>query len=260
MQSVEIFVISNRDRIGQEILDLSDWSVPTENIMARVVNVPREYDLDVMSNLDWSLFSPVVKRIVQEEKWDELGQASVSELEEVGKLCCQLEKFDHLLKLIHWYFQHDTHYNLKAQFTILLTSAPNLCVLIADVTKVDNYGNVWTDLLQSAEVFKVYLTAVIHSANIAPGLIASLLKILLQDTTALALDHILDLISIVPTTVRSSLLSVELISLLQDRAIKDNRHKKGFQSQSEVEHLVTLARNVSIDRCPEAEECCECDE
>ena len=260
MQSVELFVISNRDRVGQQILDLSDWSIPTENVMARVVNVPREYDLDVMSNIDWSLFSPVVKSIVQDEKWDELGQASVSELEQVGKLCCQLEKFDRLLKLVQWYFLHHNHYDLKAQFTTLLTSAPSLCVLIADVTKDDNYGNVWKDLLQISEFFKVYLTAAIHSANTAPGMVASLLKTLLHDATVLTLDGILDLISIVPTTVRSSLLAVELISLLHDHALEDHRHKKSFQSLSEVEHVVTLARNVSIDRCAEAEECCKCDE
>ena len=260
MQSVELFVISNRDRIGQQILDLSDWSVPTENIMERVVNVPREYDLDVMSNVDWSLFSPVVKSIVQEEKWNELDQASVSELEQVGKLCCQLEKFDHLLKLVRWYFLHHNNYDLKAQFTTLLNSAPSLCVLIADITKDDTYSNVWKDLLQTSAFFKVYLTAVIHSANTAVGMVTSLLKTLLHDATALTLDDILDLISIVPTTVRSSLLADELISLLHDHAVKEHRHKKSFQSLSEVEHVVTLARNVSIDRCAEAEECCECDE
>ena len=260
MQSVELFVISNRDRIGQQILDLSDWNVPTETIMARVVNVPREYDLDVMSNVDWSLFSPVVKSIVLEEKWDELGQASVSEIEQIGKLCCQLEKFDHLLKLIQWYFLHHNHYNLKAQFTTLLTSAPSLCVLIEDVTKDDQYGIVWKDLLQSSAFFKIYLTAAIHSANTAPGMVASLLKTLLQNATTLTLDDILDLISIIPTTVRSSLLAVELISLLHDHAVEDHRHKKSFQSLSEVEHLVRLTRNVSIDRCAEAEECCKCDD
>jgi hypothetical protein len=260
MQSVELFVISNRDRIGQQILDLSDWNVPTENIMARVLNVPREYDLDVMANVDWSLFSPVVRGIVQDEKWDELGQASGSELEQVGKLCCQLEKFDHLLKLVQWYFSHHNDYDLNAQFTTLLTSAPSVCVLITDLTKDDSYCNVWKDLLQSSAFFKVYLTAAIHSANTAPGMVASLLKTLLHNTIALTLDDILDLISIVPTTVRSSLLAVELITLLQNYAVEDHRHKNSFQSLAEVEHLVSLASNVSIDRCAEAEECCKCDD
>src|SRR5208282_650180 len=135
---------------------------------------------------------------------------------------CQLEKFDHLLKLVQWYFLHHNHYDLKAQFTTLLTSAPSLCVLIADVTKDDNHGNVWKDLLQISEFFKVYLTAAIHSANTAPGMVESLLKTLLHDATVLTLDGILDLISIVPTTVRSSLLAVELISLLHDHALEDH--------------------------------------
>jgi len=57
----------------------------------------------------------------------------------------------------------------------------------------------------------------------------------------------------IPTTVRSSQVALELITLLHDHS------SKAGVSQPEREHLMVLARNVCIDRCAEAEETCPCD-
>jgi len=52
LRSVEIYVISNRDRVGHQLLDLSYSNVPTTNIVPRIVNTPKDYALGGIANID----------------------------------------------------------------------------------------------------------------------------------------------------------------------------------------------------------------
>ena len=255
LRSVEIYVITNRDRVGHQLLDLSYGNVPTENLIERITNVPKEYCLESIQTVDWSEYSDKVREIVEKNKWDFLDDATNAEIEQVGKVCCWAQDFQRLVTLIRWHIEQRPPHDTEMHLRILLTSAPRVCVLIKDLIAEDN---VWNSLFQRSAFTKAYFIALIQSANYAPGLARDLFEHVLNTAPTLSFDDNLDLISIISTTVRSSLLAVEFITLLEN-AMKRSE-QLSVHGQSEAEYLTMLARNVSLDRCAEAEESCKCDE
>ena len=259
IRTIEIYVISNRDRVGHDILDISFANVPTEDTIPRIVNIPQEYSLESIEGIDWSLYSPKVREIVEGDQWDLLRDANAEELDQIGKVCHRVQDSRHLLQLVRWHLENPPPYDTEQRLTNLLNHSPRLCVLMADLALDESLSVAWDRMLQSPSFTKTYFTALIQSANYAPGLVTPLFTASLDKAAPLSFDCSLNLMSIIPTTVRSSLLAVELITLLYDNLRHPDRYSS-LQSQLEMDHLFTLARNVCIDRCAEAEKLCECDE
>lgn len=260
MRNVEIYVISNRDRIGHQILSLSDNNVPTQELIPRIVNVPREYQLEDIQQSDWALYPSIVSQVLKEEHWSLLDEANANELAEVESLSCKYQSVSCVVKLAEWYFRHHEQHDLASRLSILLASVPRLCVLIKEIAAKRRNQSVWAEVLRSGPLVKAYIIALIQSANYVGGLVIATLTTFLYDTKLLQFDDIAHLMSIVPTTIRSPLLALEVITVLHDYAIRRNAVTKEFEAESEVEVLARMLRNVCIDRCAEAQEACECND
>ena len=172
MQTVEIYVISNRDRIGQQILDLSAGNVPTTQVISRVVNVPQEYEIDTIDTVDWEQCAIIVREVVKDGKWNMLNGANLQDVEAIAKLCAQLEMFQNLSILLQWCFTDTLPFDIEPLVNKLLDWAPRVCVLIAEISENESYATGWNGLRQSSTFAKKYITAIIRSANYAVGLVS----------------------------------------------------------------------------------------
>jgi len=216
---VEFYAISNRDRIGRQILNISHNYVPTETYIPRIINTPAKYEEETIATVDWSKYSAIVRNILKDEQWALLNDASPQEQQEMDRLCCRLQNFALQVPLIRWAFRHLSVGDLEKRLVGLLESAPRLCVLMADVVEEEaNNGRIWAGLL-TTKFTKAYVTALIKSANYVPGLAISSLTNFLKYATTLEIDSVLELISIIPIAIRSTLLAVEFITVLHDYLI-----------------------------------------
>ena len=252
LRGLEIYVLSNRDRVGHEILDISCFMVRTVTIIPRIVNEPKEYVLEGIDDLDWSAYPPVIQDIIKANDWTRLGQLTDTDIEHVGHACCRAQDLERLIELIRWHLG-ELRPATESHLQSLLKSIPRLCILFPNVS-IPN--NTWNSFLQSPAFVKSYCVALIQSANLAPGLVTSALTNILEGAPPLSFHDVFSLVSKIPTTVRASDVSLELITLLHDFI---NKPRDGSSNMPEEEHLMMLVRNVCIDRSAEAEEACPCD-
>ena len=258
VHQAEIYVITNRDRAGHQLLDLSYGDVPTEQIIERIRYTPLQYKRESVDTIDWSGYSARIRDIVKGNEREKLAFATSAELEQVGKICCSLQDLERLIGLMHWHVQQNPPHPTEQYLQNIIAWTPRACVFLGDIIGEGNLN--WRSLYRSPSFVKTYCSAVIQSTNHAPGLAQEVFEEILGAAKhLLPLEDRLDLISIISTTIRSSLLALEFVTLLveHDRA---STNGQAVEYPGEREYLTTMARNVAIDRCAEAEELSPCDE
>ncbi|KAF5390123.1 hypothetical protein D9757_003870 [Collybiopsis confluens] len=254
VMTMEIHVVSNRDRIAHQLFDLRFERVPTEEFLKRFTHVDTTYLPNTLPNADLSSI-PESLHVVFTEPENAVRRFLAGPTitpEQLGQ-CANFAWQHHAEHQLFWIFDAMLSQRPPSVATIIdwLGNHPLLvfCILKKFLPEdSDLLPEPWTDLGPAI------IQHIIRAADVVP--IASLyaLERLKDIVAAIEFHNYLELLELVTIAIRAPQQVQETLIVLHEC-----RQELWVQSPSkEYAHKEALA--VAVDRAQEAEDTCPCDE
>jgi len=204
---LEIYVISNRDRVGHQILDIQARQVDTTEIMSNLENTPRDYTLG-QTGFDESTIPAWMKPIFLEEtaEMDHLNQPQLVELVDV---CIYMKSVHKLFRVLNHPVIPVLGFN-----TILdaVRAFPEVSVLILPFFEAGKIQLPEPREDAALHFLKYLIISCNESKESALELTRRFLKWMAIGNIQIALPNLIDLIKRILFTVRHPKIAQELIN------------------------------------------------
>ncbi|TFY74672.1 hypothetical protein EWM64_g9340, partial [Hericium alpestre] len=250
--SIEIHVVSNRDRVAHQLFDLRFEHVATEEFMKRFGHQETTFQPNTLENADLGKLHesqrPIFTAQVDEAK-TLLAAESLSSLDE----CAEFAWKHHADDQLFWIFD-DMLARLPLDRDYIGKWMQREPLLVFSLLKC--YPPTESGLLHDevASMDTLIATQIVRSANIVGIAALVALEKIHESLAALHVSQYLEVLELVPTSVRAPQLVQELLFVMHEC------REPARARSSSMAYVHQHALHISFDRAEEANEECPCDE
>lgn len=138
VMNMEIYAISNRDRIGHHMLDISMSQVDTMKIEPLIENIPKEYEIVNLSTLEWDKLPPYCAWVLRDMQMNQLESLTeMSEFEQLFTLCVSYRAHGKLCQIVQYILAHppiyERHSIMLSRVLSLIEDVPLVVITIMEV-------------------------------------------------------------------------------------------------------------------------------
>lgn len=221
-KGMELYVLSNRDRVGHQILDITMSQKDTKEIVKLLSDIPKGYSLDIelKEDVSWNKREFCEEIVLRNDFAKFVTLTSISQWEQIFYLYDSLfhKKFTlavyHVVKNFHLFELKQEIWQLIFKW---MDEIPIIsCVIIEALS--DSQSNIIYPMEKSMYISLVH--AVIHTANFGKELVSvlfqNLIRVLVQQSVQLAMKDITKVVKSIVYCVRHVNVANDLLNILFD--------------------------------------------
>uniref|UniRef100_T1IXA6 Large ribosomal subunit protein mL46 n=1 Tax=Strigamia maritima TaxID=126957 RepID=T1IXA6_STRMM len=257
-QSIEIYVMSHRDKIGHQLLDISMNDVQTINVRSCVENIPKEFDVPKLSDINFEEYPDVYKKILIEKKLNFLEDLNdVNKFKDIFEICYETDEKFVLCKIIEYILKNCGKIQKYKQILQLLLDSiqrlPFIALEVSDCLGTDAVAN-----LSQIEYLKL-LKGLINCCNELPSFaslqIKLVLTILRDKSVKFSFGDVVELSRAILFGIRCKSVATEHSQVLLD----DFKHLFSEDDESCIDYFRKFVMAICVDYLAEVDDNTEID-
>ncbi|KAI0684613.1 RNA dependent RNA polymerase-domain-containing protein [Cytidiella melzeri] len=250
--TLEIHVVSNRDKVAHQAFDLRFDFVETEEYLPRFDHRPEPYTPNAVLDVDWTTRSADMKAVFTEEEASAmqlLVRLSIDDLLDMLRFARYYRAEDRIFWIFKALMQaHDPPLSIIAE---CLEEHPPLAYVVLRQF-LDNDASHLGDAAR-VRIASAVTREIIRSANELGIAALVALEKLASDVARLELPLYCDLLWLACHTIRSSQLLQEILLVLHDGRVAQQKSRL-------QEYVLKHALGIVFDRAEDAADACPCDD
>ncbi|KAG4068831.1 hypothetical protein HA402_004979 [Bradysia odoriphaga] len=263
-KGMELYVLSNRDRVGHQILDITMSQKDTTEIVRLLNDIPREYSLDIELKEDVSWINrEFCSEIVLRDDFSQLLQlTSMCQLEQIFHIYHSIshEKFtravDYVMKNLNSFeFKQEIWHSL---FNWMNNIPIISCLVIEALSDYEQHINYPMDKAMGTTLVHAVIQTANYGKELVSVLLRNLLQVLVHQNIKFDMNDLTRMVKTIVFCVRHVNVADDLLNQLFDEEIKifeladgDGDHDACFKYFKDV--TLALAKDLIgeiSDKCP----------
>lgn len=263
-KGMELYVLSNRDRVGHQILDITMSQRDTTEIIRLLEDIPKEYTVDIdLNDISWENREFCQDIVIQKDFTKFANLSSICEWEQIFHMYHSLSD-EKLTLAIVYVVNNFNSFELKKEIWLTvfkwLEEVPIISCLITEALS-GSQANIYP---MDRHLYNCLVHAVIQTANfgkeLALDLLKNLIRILVRENIRFVINDIMKMVKSIVYCVRHTNVANELLNLLfdEDSNIFEITDEDGDQSVC-FNYFKKFTLALAKDYIGEVNDKCPCD-